>query len=284
MITVLESIQLSTEYLDKKGIESPRMNAELLLADILNCKRLDLYLKFDQPLKEEETAQYREYIKRRGKFEPLQYVTGWTEFYGMKFHVNKNVLIPRPETEILIETILERIDKSKQYKILDIGTGSGNIPIVLGKQLPDVEIISIDISEEALNVAASNAATNNLNNVAFIKKDVFSQTDLNELGLFDIIISNPPYVSHDEFLTLQLEIKGYEPKVAVTDNGDGFKFYKHICSAAKNLLNAKGKIFFEVGKDQSEQVAEIMNGNNFGNISIKKDLLKIDRVVYGELE
>lgn len=282
MLTVLESVQLSTDYLAKKGIDSPRINAELLLADILRCKRLDLYLKFDQPLQEEETQKYREYIKRRAGFEPLQYIVGWTEFYGMKFRVNKNVLIPRPETEILIETILKMIDKSNRYRILDIGTGSGNIPIVLAKNLIDSEIISIDISEEALKVADANAIENQVQNIAFIKKNIFDE-DITRLFMdFDIVVSNPPYVSAHEYPSLQKEIKEHEPGYAVTDFEDGYKYYKRISSILKSLLKKNGKVFFEIGLGQSDKVKKLMEDNRLVNINVQKDLLKVDRVIYGE--
>ncbi|HEY6436691.1 MAG TPA: HemK/PrmC family methyltransferase, partial [Ignavibacteriaceae bacterium] len=135
MITVIESIKLSTDFLAGKGIESPRTNAELLLADIINCKRLDLYLLFDRPLSEVELQHYREYIKRRSSFEPLQYILGKVEFYGLELNVNKSVLIPRPETEILIENIINQFSNEKNLKILDIGCGSGNISIALAVQL-----------------------------------------------------------------------------------------------------------------------------------------------------
>lgn len=284
MLTVLESIQLSTDYLAKKGIDSPRINAELLLADILSCKRLDLYLKFDQPLQEEETQKYREYIKRRAGFEPLQYIVGWTEFYGMKFHVNKNVLIPRPETEILIETILKSIDKSNRYRILDIGTGSGNIPIALAKNLIESEIISLDISEEALKVADANANNNKVRNVAFIKKNVFDEDIIQKFMDFDIVVSNPPYVSAHEYPALQKEIKEHEPGYAVTDFEDGYKYYKRICSILKSLLKKNGKVFFEIGIGQSDRVRKYMEENRLAKIKVQKDLLKVDRVIYGELQ
>ncbi len=150
MLTVLESLELSSQFLEKKGIESARMNAELLLAHILECKRLDLYLRFNQPLNKIETDTYRDYITRRGNFEPYQYIVGDVEFYGLKFFVDKNVLIPRQETEILIDTIIEKYQKEEELKILDIGTGSGNIPISLAMNLPESKVISIDVSQDAI--------------------------------------------------------------------------------------------------------------------------------------
>ena len=162
MITVLESINLSTQYLSEKGIESPRTNAELLLANIIGCKRLELYLSFDRPLGETELQKYREQIKRRGRFEPLQYITGKVEFYGLELKVNPSVLIPRPETELLVENILNQFSKEKEPIILDIGCGSGNIAIALAANLPAAKITSTDVSAEALKVAEENSERHNV--------------------------------------------------------------------------------------------------------------------------
>jgi release factor glutamine methyltransferase len=284
MLTVLDSIKLSTEYLQSKGIESPRINAELLLANILNCKRLDLYLKFDQPLKEEEIGTYREFIKRRGKFEPLQYITGLVEFYGMEFKVNKNVLIPRPETEILVETIISSSNPEENFDILDIGTGSGNIAVALAKNLLNSKISAVDKSPEALETAKENAKLNSVEDrVEFFNYSIINGNNFSTKK-FDIIVSNPPYVPVAEFSKLQPELKVYEPRIALTDEGDGFSFFKIIASISKNILKENGKLFFEVGKDQYSMVEQILRDNNFKNINIKKDYLDIERVIYGEFE
>ena len=282
MLTVLESIKLSTEYLQKKGIESPRINAELLLADILNCKRLDLYLKFDQPLKEEEINLYREFISRRGKFEPLQYITGSVEFFGLEFKVNKSVLIPRPETEILVETIIDSAEKEKNIDILDIGTGSGNIAVSIAKNLPNAKISAIDNSPDALLIARKNAKLNAVEgSIDFINDSILNGV-IYSAKKYDIIVSNPPYVPVDEFQNLKPELKVYEPRTALTDEGNGFSFFRLISSKTKNILKEKGKLFFEVGKDQYKNVENILLENDFKNITIKKDYLNIERVVYGE--
>jgi release factor glutamine methyltransferase len=283
MLTVLDSIKLSTEYLEKKGIEFPRVNAELLLSNILNCKRLDLYLKFDQPLKEEEIKIYREFIKRRGKFEPLQYITGKVEFYGLEFKVNRSVLIPRPETEILVETIINSVEHEKEIEILDIGTGSGNIAISLAKNLSNARIAALDNSIDALEIARENARINSVENqIDFINENILNGYHLTTK--FDIVVSNPPYVSSKEFPDLQPELRLYEPKNALTDDANGYLFFRIISSKAKNILKEKGKLFFEVGKDQYKKVQEILTENNFQNIIIKKDYLNIERVIYGQIE
>lgn len=281
MLTVLEAVKLSAEYLDKKGIGESRINAELLLCDILNCKRLDLYLRFEQPLKEEEKDKYREYIARRSKYEPLQYIVGYTEFYGYRFNVNPGVLIPRQETEILIDTVVESLDRENNMRILDIGTGSGNIPITLAKEMTNAAITTIDISEKAIETAKHNAELNQVNGrVEFVHRSLFDGVE--RLGKFDAIVSNPPYVSSKEYGTLQNEVLLQEPKEALTDDGDGYKFYTKILELKDELLNEGGKLFFEAGDGKAQAVMELMNKHGMKNVSARKDYLDIDRVVYGE--
>lgn len=280
MLTILEAIRLSTEYLEKKGIESPRLNVELMLADILFCKRLDLYLRFERPLKENEVNKLREWITRRSKYEPLQYILGKTEFYGLTFNLNNSVLIPRQETEALVELIIIQNKSKNNLNILDIGTGSGIIPVVLAKYMPDAKYTAIDSSNEAISVANHNAEEHNvLNIINFNATDLFKADYANES--FDIIVSNPPYVPLAEYNTLQREIIEYEPKQAITDSEDGFKYYKYISEKAKSWLKHEGRIYFEVGKDQHSRVENILLDNSFTNITTSKDLLNIERVVVG---
>ena len=284
MLSILSAIELSQEYLEKKQIDSARINAELLLANILDCKRMDLYLRFDQPLSKSETAEYREAIRRRGLKEPLQYIIGEVEFYGLVFNVNPKVLIPRQETEILVESIIDNIIPEDNIKILDIGCGSGNIIISLVKNIKNSVGISIDNSEEALTIAKENAELNNVvNEISFIKKDILID-EIDDLGKFDIIVSNPPYVSKEEFNTLQKEILDYEPKNAVTDFNDGLSFYKVISQKSKSILKPNGKLFFEVGYNQAEDVKNIMLENSLKKIQIVKDYSNIERVVFGEVD
>lgn len=284
MITVLESIKLSTQFLTEKGIDSPRANAEILLADILNCKRLDLYLLFDRPLTEFELQRYREYLKRRGTFEPLQYITGKVEFYGIEILVDRSVLIPRPETEILVENIIKQCSAKTKLSILDIGCGSGNISIALAFNLTSAKITSTDISDEAIKIASQNAEQNNVaDKITFVKHDILKE-DLISFQSFDIIVSNPPYVSKENFLSLQKEITSFEPRVAVTDEKDGYTFFRVIAEKASKKLNDKGKLFFEIAEGQSNEVVQIMSTKNFTNIEIFQDYQSIDRIVYGELK
>lgn len=284
MITVLEVIKLSTEYLQKKGVESPRANAEILLAEILKCKRLELYLSFDKPLAENEVQMYREFIRKRGLRIPLQYIVGNVEFYGLKLIVNEHVLIPRPETELLVEKIINDANKSANLKILDIGVGSGNISLSISKNLPNSKVVSIDISENAIEVANQNAKLNSLQErVEFRLFDIMND-DLNVLGKFDVIVSNPPYVSENDYKSLEPELKNHEPKIALTDNSNGLSFYKHIIEVSNQLLNKPGKLYFELGMDQSEQIKIFFEQKKFSNIEVFKDYSGIDRIICGELK
>jgi len=281
MLTILESIELSTEYLRKKGIESPRINAESLLASVLNCKRLDLYLAYDKPIIENELIVYRNFIKRRGNFEPLQYITGSVEFYGLNFKVNPSVLIPRPETELLVETILDTYKSNDNLKILDIGSGSGNIAISIAYHLPDSKIIATDISTESLQLAIENAKLNSVKErIQFLQHDILTGS-ISNLNEFDIVVSNPPYVSEKDYISLQNEIIKFEPKIAVSDFDDGYKFYKAIASKSSQLLKKKGRLFFELSGGQRNVVEKIMTENNLSDITVKKDYSNIERIIYG---
>jgi len=284
MITVLESIKLSTQFLTKKGIESPRANAEILLADILNCKRLDLYLLFDRPLTEIELQRYRDYLKKRSNFIPLQYILGKVEFYGLELSVNQSVLIPRPETELFVENIINQFSDKNNLSILDIGCGSGNISIALAVNLDPVKIIAADINGEALKIARINAKQHNvIEKINFVKHDILKE-ELNNFQKFDIIVSNPPYVSKEDFSSLQKEVRDFEPRSAVTDENDGYTFFKVIAEKASQNLKENGKLFFEIAEGQSDEVNQIMNANNFTNIEVIKDYQRIDRIVCGEIK
>jgi len=282
MITVLEALNAASDYLQNKRIKSARLNSELLLAHILNCKRLELYLSFDRPLQKVETDSYRELLKRRGTFEPLQYIIGKVEFYGLEFVVDASVLIPRPETELLVEAIIESTTTDQRINILDIGSGSGNISIALAKNIPTCKVIGIDISEEAIEISKRNAEVNEVENqVMFVKKNISNGIEIKG-NRFDIVVSNPPYVSLEEFDSLDPELRLYEPKIALTDEGDGLSFYRIIVPLSGSLLNNAGKIFLEIGAGQSEAVKQLLIDNDFNNIVIKKDYSDIERIIIGE--
>lgn len=284
MPTILELINLTTDYLDKKGISSARINAELMLSDVLKCKRLDLYLSFDKPVGENEISLYRDYLRRRATFEPLQYILGKVEFFGYEFLVNPDVLIPRQETEILVEKIIDEIKSGQISSLLDIGTGSGIIPICVAKKYENLIIDAVDICEKALANAKNNADLLQLGNrINFERVDILNGKHDYEKK-YDLIVSNPPYVSKDDYRSLQREIIDFEPSLAVTDNNDGLTFYREIIKFSKKTLNSKGMLFFEVGQGQALQVEDLLINNGFVEVVKTKDYSQIDRVVQGRLE
>lgn len=281
MPTVLELLEKVDKFFTEKGIDSPRLNAELLLADILSCKRLNLYLQFDRPLKEDEVNRYREYVRRRSLREPLQYIIGKVEFFGLEFKVNTSALIPRPETEILVEEVLKSLKGTEAPVIIDVGTGSGNICAALALKLSNSVVYSLDVNEKALALAEENIRNLNLSEKVHLMKQDILHANQSNLPEADLIVSNPPYVPHVEYDTLQEEIVKYEPRNAVTDESDGMKFYTRITQFAGEKLKPGGRLFFELGYNSSEKVEKIMSANGFHDIKITKDYSGINRVISG---
>lgn len=272
--TILELITWGSTYLTEKGFEDTRLNIELLLAHVLKLQRIQLYTNFDKPLSDNELAQFKELLKRRLLHEPLQYILGDTEFMGLKFAVDKRVLIPRPDTEILVDTVIQQIKNTfsngDAVRILDIGTGSGCIAISLAKLLPNVTILAIDISNEALELAKGNATLNNVaDKIEFQNKNFL--TDQIQTERFHCIVSNPPYISRDEYDKLPIEVKDFEPRTALADEDDGLTFYKNIAEKAKSLLHDDGFIAVEHAYDQSESVQKIFQEHGWKNILPIKD-------------
>lgn len=281
MLTVLEAINLSASYLEKKNVESPRLNAEILLAEILKCKRIDLYLSFDRPLKEAEVNSYREFIRRRGNHEPLQYIIGKVNFFELELIVNPSVLIPRPETELLVSSIIDKYKFQEDLKILDIGTGSGNIAIALAKNLFNCKVDAIDISDKAIELAKQNSILNEVDDkINFTCADIFLQNYDPES--YDVVVSNPPYISLKDYHQLEPNVLNYEPKNALTDELEGESFYSEIIQKAKSWLKQDGAIYFELGYDKRKFVEEKLISTGFSNIKVIKDYQQIDRVISGE--
>ena len=278
---LLDILNLSAKYLQNHKIENARLNAELLISHALNLPRIQIYVNFDKPLSEQELENIRSLLKRRAGHEPVQYIIGETEFYSLKFKINNHTLIPRPETELLVEKIIEKCSTDRCVSILDIGTGSGNIAISLAKNIVNSTVTGIDIKPEALKVASENAVLNDVNNrINFTQIDIFD-TNISQLinQKFDIIVSNPPYIPQDEYQKLPLEVKNFEPKEALLSGSEGLDFYKHIAQIARLLLNTNGFIAFEMSYNKSEQIKKILLENNFTNIIVNKDLNEIDRII-----
>lgn len=252
--TVLSMLEWATSYFDEKGISNSRFSIEWLLASVLDVKRLDLYLIFDRPLVEDELKQLRPLVKRRASHEPLQYITGETDFFNTKIKVRPGVLIPRPETEQLVEIILDDYDHSPR-NVLDIGTGSGCIAIALKKNRPDWSITATDISEKALTIAKENAHLNDVS-ISFQKHNILSPSDELTNHQFDLIVSNPPYILRDERDVLDKEVKEFEPDEALfcTSTQD---IYGAIEAFAAKNLSESGELFVEIHEQYGEEVKQI---------------------------
>lgn len=280
-----ELLKKSIEYLEKHQVPNARLDAEYIFAHILKVSRVTLTLSLNKKIEEEDKNKIREMLVARGRDrKPLQYLLGEWEFYGYPFKVDERVLIPRADTEILVEQCKYLMGDIVTPKIVDIGTGSGAIAISLGKELPNAHVLGIDISEGALTLANENRDLNKAQNVKFIRSDIFStlRDEKYKNVKFNLIVSNPPYIPTEEYKTLMPEVLKYEPKNALTDDGDGYYFYEKISKEAKEFLTKDGYLAFEVGYNQAEKVAEFMRENNFDIISIVKDYGGIDRVVIGK--
>ncbi len=275
----------SAEALGENGIENPRINAERLLGQALKSNRAALYMQPERPLTPKELACFRLFLRRRLQHEPLQYVLGQTEFMSLPFEIHSGVLIPRPETEVLVEKSLQclnarRLPVSAGLALLEIGTGSGCIAVSLASYLAAARIVATDISALALLLAARNAKANQvLERISFVQADMLGTPCFQIHGKFDAIISNPPYVSHEDYLSLPAEVRDHEPQAALTDLLDGLTFYRRIGRLARTNVQQDGFVALEVGQGQAGAVAEIMQQNGFGTISTYRDLNGIERVV-----
>ena len=270
--TISKLLEWATKELNNSGISSPKQNVETILAHTLNIKRLDIYLQLERKVSGKKLEIVFIIISRRKDNEPLQYILGETEFYGYTIKVDKSVLIPRPETELLVERIIAEENDIKN--ILEIGTGSGALVIALAKKMNGIVIDATDISEDALRIAEQNTILNQVD-INIFKSDIFD----NVLNKYDLIISNPPYISLTDYKQLPVEIKDFEPKSALLADDNGLFFYNKILQKAKDHLTESGKIYFEIGYDQAKKITEIAKKNGFSNIKVLKDLNGFDRIV-----
>ncbi len=282
--TVLTILNTTSDYFKNHAIENPRLNAERLLAHVLKLDRLQLYLKFDRILDKKELADYRGLVRRRANHEPLQYLTGETEFMGMPFMVDASVLIPRPETEILVEAVLALREKftGKSPVVWEIGTGSGCVAVSLARMWPGLRVIASDISEQALAVAQENACLNKIQeSITFLAHDIFKNQPVAK-GDIDIIVSNPPYISQGEVGGLAKEVRDYEPIIALTDEGDGMAFYRRIFELI-GLYSGCKYVLLELSGTQPDAVRSLLNEVAHKNIYTLKDLNGHERVLKLEL-
>ncbi|MBD3616829.1 MAG: peptide chain release factor N(5)-glutamine methyltransferase [Gracilimonas sp.] len=265
--TVLSMMEWATDFFEDKGVKSPRLSIEWLLAHVLSIKRLDLYLEYDRPLSSDELALLKPMVKRRAAHEPLQYITGETDFHHVKIKVEPGVLIPRQETEQLVDWILELYDESSQLTVLDVGTGSGCIPVALKNARPGWDLFATDISEEALAIAEENARYNEVT-IELAQDDLFEPKAFPK-NKFDLIVSNPPYIHYEEKNTLDDEVKNYEPELALFCEST-HKMFQALENLCYNYLIQNGEAFFELHEDHAEEARQVFQGDKWTTI-IKTD-------------
>ena len=279
--STVELIDWTTNYMVEKGFLDAHLQVELMLAHVLQWKRIDLYLHFDRPLSRDELAQFKGFLKRRLDHEPLQYILGEQEFYSLIFKVNPAVLIPRPETEILVEKALawaeKNYDSNQPIKILDLCTGSGCIAIVLAKHLPSAQVTAIDISPEALNTAQENAKLNDVaEQIEFVEWDLFSAPPFEKK--FDLIVTNPPYIKAGQYEQLEKQVLEFEPKEALLAQEEGLAFYKRFKALLPELVNSNFQMFAEIDIEMGKSLKSLYE-KHYSSVNIIKDLTGRDRVI-----
>jgi release factor glutamine methyltransferase len=275
--TVQKITRWTAEYFQNKGLDNPRLEAEVLLAHLLGIDRMGLYLNYDRPLKEEERVVYREMIQRRTAGEPLAYIVGSKEFWSLRFAVSPECLIPRPETEHLVEEAV-RIGKNREppLRILEIGQGCGAVAIALATELDQAEIVATDISPGACSLAQENAERHGVEGrIRIVLGDLFPRGE----GPFGLICSNPPYVPTAEVLQLAPEVRDHEPLTALDGGEDGLRFFRLIAQGASQFLVAGGWLLLEMGQGQAPQVAQILQEQGFTQIDLIPDHAGVTRVI-----
>ncbi len=275
---IIDLINWGSEYFGNKGIDSPRLNMELMLCDVLGFSRMEIYLNFEKPLLQKELDRLREMVIRRAKREPLQYILGYTEFYGKKIFVNENVIVPRPETEILIDSVIKNVAKEDVKNVLDLGTGSGCITVALAEHFPDARFLAIDNNEKALSLAARNLEYHNFGNVELKHCDILQEVP--DDGKFDLILSNPPYIPYENYVNLQPEVSKYEPQKALTDGNKGLTFYRRFAEIFPELMQEGGQFFLEIDNGQADELDTIFEQYSY-KVNIYRDLSGLDRVLHG---
>lgn len=276
---VLDLIQWTTEYFKRYDIPSPRLDAELLLSHVLGTNRLQLYLRFEMPVFPEHLVSFRELIKKRAVYTPVSYLTSRKEFYSLEFHVDSRVLIPRPETEVLVENVLQAQEAPCQ--LMDIGTGSGAIAIGLAVNRPEWEILATDVSAGALEVAQKNAVAHKCaDRLTFLRGNLFEPLEGLPNPQFDWIVSNPPYVSTAEYPSLPPDVRDHEPETALLAGDDGLDIILGILEGAPQFLKPGGRVGLEIGHNHSQDVQHIVQSNSaYSECQVITDYSSVERVV-----
>ncbi len=283
--TIKPLIDVTAEYFLKKGIDSPRLNAELLLTHILRCPRLDLYLRFDQPLSAAEIASYRAVVRRRAGREPLQYICGFQEFWSLDFEVSPGVLIPRPETECLVEQALAfykegSVPGGDEPRVLDLGTGTGVLAVCIAHEIKGARVWASDISRAALDQARGNARRHGVEKrIAWVQGDLFAPFQRLENGPFDLILANPPYVAEEDFSGLQPEVRDYEPRQALNGGPGGMEIARRILGRAPVFLSSGGRILVELDAEQMEEARETaVSAGAYAHMEVIHDYARRPRI------
>lgn len=281
--TIIKLVQWATTYFDTHDIDSPRATAEILLSHVLNTRRIDLYLRYDQPLTPDELERFKVLIKRRMNREPVAYILGCKEFWSMGLHITRDVLIPRPETECLVEKSLGMlaVDANMKSKlILELGTGCGAVILALASENPRHSYWATDISINAIRIARQNAMQNDLNGkIHFIAGDWFAPLG-SKTGVFDLIVSNPPYIKSGDLAQLQPEIHAYEPLLALDGAADGLHCLRHIIQSAYRFLKPGGALILEIGHDQKASLKQmIAECGEYEGVSFYQDYSGYDRIL-----
>ena len=276
--TVMEAVRLSEGYLQKHGVESPRLSAEHLLARALDCSRLDLYLRFEENLEEKTLKRYRKDLKIRATHYPLQYILGETEFFSLPFGMSEGVFIPRPETEVLVEAIEKKMEPMEKADFMEIGTGSGIISGTLAKRHPEWRGVTFDISPGAAFLARNNFRALGVDDrLEILIADGFDA--IRGGASFDILVSNPPYIPTGDIEGLQEEVSLFESRAALDGGPDGLSFYPMIAARGGSLLRLGGLVALEVGEGQATDVGNIFRSEGYEEIEVWKDYNSKERVV-----
>ena len=274
---VINLIGWTEKYFLSKGLENGRNIGEILLQHLLDCKRVELYFGSEKQLTQDTIKTYHSWIQRLIKNEPLQYITGTIEFYGLELMITPAVFIPRPETERVVDIALQILKTVISPKILDVGTGSGCIAIALANELPEASVTGIDIDPNMLKVAQKNADLHKINNIIFKQMDIQKEIPKES---YNLIVSNPPYIPLNEISDLEKNIKDFEPRIALTDGADGLTFYHRLASVASKILHSNGYLIMEVGQGNHPQKAlKLFKNNAFVSNKLIQDYNGDDRVL-----
>lgn len=281
--TILKILRWTTDYFEDRDIESARVDAEVLLADLLGLERIELYAHFDRPLVDDELAAYRKRVKRRAQHEPCAYIVGHREFWSLDLQVDSRVLIPRPDTETLVRATLDVVDEEFDGRLVDVGTGSGAVAIAIAHERPHLQVAATDTDDDALEVAATNVENHDLDErISLFAGDLLEPLN-DDWPPVDVVVSNPPYIAEYEYDQLQPTVRNHEPVDALLAGEDGLDVIRRLIPAAHRALKPGGHLLFEIGHRQGDAVRELLDEAGFEEIDIIPDYGDRDRVAVGRI-